>query len=329
VNILNSNGVQVLDNEVDIDGCMTPDPSRKNTCGVGGGIALDNSQTPSLGNHLVRGNHVQRAEFEAITLINSPYNSIIGNRIDNSQLGIMLRPSTGTILRNNILIGVGGPSYFNPPGNDATRCGQGIILHMGSTGNTVIGTVITDMTNGSACGSAYNHGIQVWKDGQSGNRILANTITWSVRPIANTAGIWNGGSWSLIDFNVVKNAPIGILNDVSRTAEVKQNNLANNGQHILNSGTLSPYSCNRFNGALQGGCSLPGILIGNSTSLSFLTGADCTGNEHVRSATPYTWNSTGSRGTTQVTNFFASYIDPGGFCHPYGGSLSGMFPVGR
>jgi hypothetical protein len=231
------------------------------------------------------------------------------------------------------LVNVGGPSYFNPTCLEpTTQYGLGIVLQEGSTGNVVIGNVITNMTS-SAASDPPRHAIQMVPPPggeQAGNKVLANTVTWSVRPSnPNTVGIWNGGASTLIDFNVVKNAPVGIYNDAGRTAEVKQNNLANNGQQIFNLGTLSPYSCNRFNGALQGGCSLPGILIGNSTSLSFLTGADCTGNEHVRSATPYTWNSTGSRGTTQVTNFFASYIDPGGFCHPYGGSLSGMFPVFR
>jgi hypothetical protein len=185
---------------------------------------------------------------------------------------------------------------------------------LGSTGNSIIGNVITDMTNGSACGSAYNHGIQLWTDGQSGNSILGNTITWSTRPNANTAGIWNGGSSSLIDFNVIKNAPMGIYNDSGRTAEVKQNYLSNNGQHVYNLGTLSPYSCNRFNGTLQAGCSLPGVLIGNSVGTSWWTEAECTGTEYVSGGSPYTWNTTGARSTALVGVSFRSARAANGAC---------------
>jgi parallel beta-helix repeat protein len=295
INVYNSNGVQILNNEIDIDGCMTPDPSRKDSCGLGGGIELANAESPGLGNHAVRGNYVQRAEFEGITIIASSYNQVVDNRIENSQLGIMLRPGHSNVLRNNALTRVGGPSYFNPSCNESTRYGVGVVLQGGSTRNDIIGTVITDMTH-SASGDPPRHGITLAPASmgeQANNRALYNTITWSLRPSnSNTAGIWNG----------IKNAPIGILVDWGRTAEVKQNYLHNNAQHLYGP-TPSPYSCNRFDGTLQSGCSITCgeaacTLIGNAQSTDYYTGVDCIGNEHVNSSSPYTFNATGTRGNS-------------------------------
>jgi parallel beta-helix repeat protein len=251
------------------------------------------------------------------------------NTITDCVDGIVIaNGSSNNSVRHNRIIRAGGG--IPVPG----RVGQGIQVLGNSSSNFIDANVIENTTQ--------NHGIGIWYDGeQFNNMISSNTIAWDDTPSdPNRAAIWNGGNATKMWYNVVRNAPIGILHNGDHPGEIRENNIVTADEPIWNFGvTPASRTCNRVRGVLETsgcviGCAGEGCsYIANSQSYSYFTDYQCAGSEYISTAAPYTWNGTGKRSNaSKGAMTFPSRREPNGLCVHWctnGDCPNGAFFVGN
>jgi len=310
------------------------------------------------GANVIRDNAIRNTKFECIIITGSSLNTVLSNTLDTCVDGVTVqgwsgdgepRVVTGNVVRNNRITNAGGPEYVSgvPPFPDGERYGHGVHIYFQAIATTVVGNVITDMRKDGGSGS-HRHGIKLASTSataDTGNVVLANTVSWTTRsPHGATRGIMSVAPRTLINFNVVKNAPQAIQVGQS-TTEVKGNYVLNNGAAVSwQTAPASgwPFACNRMvntgtSNYAQGTCVISSS--GNPTTAmsttlanpaSYYSDVDCKGVEHVLASLPNSWNTTGVRRTTAVSNQWAgSRRDAGGNCSNSAPGYISSYPVYR